>query len=274
MPRDPEKKYDSVKRASANRLNLLSNMTGECFCTLDGDDYYCDTDFLSDAIDVFEKHDNVSVVAFGYKYVQDDIDGENKMLPSTYNKSCIDKSEYLRKYYIHSGACVHRKMWDDDRMLFLNKIGYYDDNDIVINGLNYGELFYINKVVYAYRQTGNSIYTSMHSLEQAVLNVQGYDVDKKFISEKYSDELIERNAWNIIRMYVWRKKLKSILGNDKFEKYYKSCCEIEDSLAYGIMAYDKVKKSKKKEIRVLMNQLMRGKKKTILKMYLRMYITR
>ena len=46
MPRERGKKYFSVQRASQNRLNLLSHASGDFFCTLDGDDFYCDSEFL------------------------------------------------------------------------------------------------------------------------------------------------------------------------------------------------------------------------------------
>lgn len=40
MPRELGKTYDAVKRASANRLNILEQSTGDIFCTLDGDDFF------------------------------------------------------------------------------------------------------------------------------------------------------------------------------------------------------------------------------------------
>lgn len=52
MPREVDMNYDSVKRASANRLNVLQHSTGDIYCTLDGDDYFCDTEFIKEAIEV------------------------------------------------------------------------------------------------------------------------------------------------------------------------------------------------------------------------------
>ena len=43
-------KYDPVQRASANRLNLIENCKGDCFCTLDGDDFFIDSSFVKEAI--------------------------------------------------------------------------------------------------------------------------------------------------------------------------------------------------------------------------------
>ena len=69
MPRDFNKRYDSVKRASANRLNLLKHSKGDFFCILDGDDYFCDRDFVNIAIDKFIRDTSISVVAFRHKIV-------------------------------------------------------------------------------------------------------------------------------------------------------------------------------------------------------------
>ena len=55
MDREYDKKYDSVKRASANRLNLIKNMTGDLFCIIDGDDYFCDITFVEQAVKIFKK---------------------------------------------------------------------------------------------------------------------------------------------------------------------------------------------------------------------------
>ena len=64
MDREPGKKYLSVERASMNRLNLLEHATGDCYCVMDGDDFYSETDFVPEAISVLETHPDVSVVGF------------------------------------------------------------------------------------------------------------------------------------------------------------------------------------------------------------------
>ena len=43
-------------------------------------------------------------------------------------------------------------------------------------------MYTVNRPIYAYRQTGQSVYTSMNNLEQAVLNVQGMDADIRLVN--------------------------------------------------------------------------------------------
>ena len=70
MDREYGKKYDSVKRASANRLNLIKNMSGDLFCIIDGDDYYCDVNFVEQAVKIYEKNCDISkpLVIMGTPY--------------------------------------------------------------------------------------------------------------------------------------------------------------------------------------------------------------
>ena len=248
MPREEGKKYDSVKRASANRLNALEHAEGQFFCILDGDDYYSDTQFVVDAINEFVLDEKISVVMFGYKYLSSGVYSDSIVLPRKVLPGRIDKSMYINSYYTHAGACVFRKHTDVKRIEYIRKLGYYDDNDIVINNLNYGDIYYINRAIYVYRQTGNSVYTSMNKLEQAVLNVQGLDVDLKLIEKKYGENLISRNAVSIILMYIWKKRLIKVLGNEKINKYKQGCESLLPSLCLGLLEYNILSKEQKKEI--------------------------
>lgn len=236
MPRERGKKYFSVQRASQNRLNLLSHASGDFFCTLDGDDFYCDSEFLMEAIDVFEQDPDVSIVGFGYRYYKDGAYGENFTLPAGENERRVDTKAYLRTWYLHAGACVHRRCFDENRIEYIKQIGYFDDNDIVINSLCYGKMFAINRPIYAYRQTGESVYTSMSTLEQAVLNVQGYDVDC-VIAPQYKDELLERNVDSILTTYFKRKELKELLG-EKYETYLLTSEHLPNSLLTSFLKGD------------------------------------
>lgn len=272
MPREQGKKYDSVKRASANRLNILAYSTGDFFCTLDGDDYYCDTEFVKEAIRVFENDDQVSIVAFGYKYVTNGVEGEEITLPAGINYGRVDKKKYLKSFYLHAGACVHKKCWSKERVNYIQEIGYFDDNDIVINSLNYGEMYSISKAIYAYRQTGTSIYTSMDNIEQAVLNVQGLDVDLKLIDEKYHDDLFFRNANSIITMYIWKKHIRSILGESQYNIYLNGSKIFENSLCYEILIYSTLSEEKKNNIGCLISLLVQKTPKTFLRIKIKYFL--
>lgn len=261
MDRNKGKNNSSVKRASANRLNLLKHATGDYFCTLDGDDYYCDRKFLEDAIRVFSKQKEVSIVAFGLRYVENGIEGEEITLPLKTTEKIVDKMEYLRKYYLNAGACVYKNLFDAKKIAQIEKIGYFDDNDIVVCGLNCGEMYAINRAIYAYRQTGESVYTSMNALEQAALNVQGFDIDVQLIESEYYEALMERNATQIIALYLWKNKLKKKLGEIKYNRYITEAMELKEKVpenevvSEAIMNYKELEQKQKKKLDKMVHDL-------------------
>ena len=259
MPREEGKKYDFVKRASANRLNILENSTGDIFCTIDGDDYYCDSSFIKDVIDIFEHNNDVTVVAFGYRYVKEGILGKGCTLPIDITNKRVDKQMYIKSFYVPAGGCVHRKCFGKERIDYIKKLGYFDDNDIVINSLNFGEMYTINKPIYAYRQTGESIFTSMNTLEQAILNVQGMDMDIRLVDESLKDIVIERYSDALVFMYIWRKRIKSVLGDEKCNKYKVGCTSLMPSYCYYLLNYSTIG-CKNIELQKVIKRTMKKKK--------------
>lgn len=270
MSREKGKKYDSVRRASANRLNILEHSTGNIFCTLDGDDYFCDTEFIKDAVNIFNKDENISIVAFGFKYVTDGIFGKSMLLPDKLKNKQVDKRTYMEHFYIHAGGCVHRKQFGKERIEYIKELGYFDDNNIVINSLNYGEMFAVNRAIYAYRQTGESVYTSMNALEQAVLNVQGMDVDIKLIDSELIEYIKKRYSLSVILMYIWRNKLLKVLGEEKCLKYEEGCKDLKPSYCYNLLHFNELDNRQKKNIR----DFLKIRKKYTLKQYVKYYFTR
>jgi hypothetical protein len=112
----------------------------------------------------------------------------------------------------------------------------------------------------------------MNHLEQAVLNVQGYDVDSKLIDIQYADNLLRRNAGNLVIMYVWRKYLQEVMGAEKCERYLNSCGTIKQSLCADLLIYEKLPGQKRKEIRKIIIQAMMMHKKQTLKEYIKLVV--
>lgn len=252
MPRDLNIKYDSVKRASANRLNLLKKSSGDYFGILDGDDYYCDTEFARRAIDIFNIREDVTVVAFRYKRVVDGVFAKKNIQLSRFPNGVVKKEKYLKHFYVHGGACIYRKCFKKERIEYLENLGYFDDNDIVINNLNYGEMYSIDRVVYAYTQNTSSVYSTMNSMQQAILNVQGLDVDTKLISQNYRNVLLYRYAKPLIYLLIWKKKIKKYISDEEYERTLESCLSIKPSICYDILTNpETLDPSLKKEVKFL-----------------------
>lgn len=253
MPRKEGEKYDPVLRASASRLNLLEHCSGDCFCVLDGDDFYTDTAFALEAIEVLEKDKNVALAAFGYREYTDGVFGPFHGL-KTPDRTIVAKRDYLRNCYIHAGACVHRNGRNGERLEKLKKTGYFDDNNIVINTLNDGEMYYIAKPVYAYRQTSGSTYNRMDLVEKGMLNVQGMDVDLKLMNSLWRKDLISRYAGPLITVWVNRGRLREILGDAKYNKYLEGCRRIGDSIGEILLTWKTADEKNRKEIRQLVRE--------------------
>lgn len=269
MPRELGKTYDAVKRASANRLNILEQSTGDIFCTLDGDDFFCDKNFVRDAINIFKKDKNISVIVFGFRYYCNGLLGKEITLPEKEHNHKVCKNLYLEKFYIHAGGCVHKKSFPKSRIDYIKKIGFFDDNNIVINSLKYGDAFSVNRAIYAYRQTGNSIYTSMNEFEQAVLNVQGLDVDLRLIGKESEDIILHRYSKDFILIFIWKEYIKSILGELKFMRYKDGCSSLMPSYCYNLLNYPNIDNNTRKRMnyifRVLANKNIKFTLKKIIK---------
>ena len=265
MPRESEKKYDSVRRASANRLNILEKCSGDIFCTLDGDDFFCDIEFVKEAIEIFRENSDISVVAFGFKYFQETVFSRDYTLPSDMNYQIVDKIEYLENFYLPAGGCVHRKAFGKDRIAYIKNLGYFDDNNIVVNSLHYGKMYAVNRPIYAYRQTSQSVYNRMNKIEQAVLNVQGMDVDIRLVDESIKESIMKRYSSSLIMMYIWRRQIKSILGKEKCEKYLKGCSSFKPSYCAKLLRMDKLNFDDLRQIK----RIMIKKKKVTIKQYIK-----
>ena len=224
-----------VKRSSLNRINLVNHMSGDFFCIIDGDDYYCDNDFVRKAMMIFADNPKLSVVAFGYQRVTNACD--------VISKYAIDKSglvsldTYLKNYYTPAGACVFRNILSNNVLDKLNQIGFYDDNDIVMLSLNYGELYAVPEIVYSYRQNDESTYNSMDDIEQMVLNVQGWDADRNYLTRARRC-LLYRNIRPIVQMVFQRRNIKK-LGSKKIGEYYKESESIPDSYTKLLLGYER-----------------------------------
>ncbi len=248
MPRETGIVYNPVLRASANRLSLLEHCTGDCFCILDGDDFYCDRRFAMDAVRILEDHQDIYSVMCGERLVSGETDGEERVLPPEV-QGRLDAKTFLKDLYLPGGAGVHRLKWEKGRLEFIRGIGFFDDNDIVINSLCYGAMYYIHRCIYVYRQTEASIYNSMSETEKSVLNVQGYDIDCQLTGGKYREEMLNRCGESVFRIYLERKQLKTALGWKKYDRYVRECGKMKDSLALKILKYSEQSPAEKRRIR-------------------------
>ena len=253
MPREQNVKYNSILRASANRLNLLSNAAGDYYCILDGDDWYCDKTFISTAIEVMEKKRKVSVCAFNFEYAEPN---GIKINECPLKRGRLSAKTYLKSIYLPAGSAVLRNVFDKNKIEFMRKTGYFDDQNITIANLNCGEMYFIPKVIYSYRQTGESVWTGISEYERNVINALDYDVNLRY-APKYSKEIKQRHFGAL--EYVWqnRNNFYSDLGRDKADKYLSMAKSLKNSMFADIINFDTLGVPHKKASKTFLNRAFR-----------------
>lgn len=137
--------------------------------------------------------------------------------------------------YIHVGACVLRMFQDHERMDLLNKTGFFDDSIITSNSLYYGEIYSVPRAIYGYYERPGSIMTSMNIIDTALHNCQGCDLDIQVVRPENREDIFQRYAYAIIRVYLYKKSIYKYIGNERYEMYLNECKKIDNSLTYKII---------------------------------------
>ncbi len=179
MPRDAETAYDSVVRASANRLNLLAQAKGDFFCVLDGDDYYLDDHFFARSVNLLESKPKCSGCGAAYARVRAGEVVERKFYSG--KAQLISLPYYVTRAYIHAGAFIFRKPAPDAKLEYLQRVGLFDDVLITYYMLNFGDLYYFPIVSYAYRMEGEGICAGFSAMEKNLWEMCLYTAAKSIL---------------------------------------------------------------------------------------------
>ena len=250
MPRDPTRKYLAIERASENRLNLVRHATGDCYCLMDGDDFYSETDFILQALEILENHPEVTVVGFDTWMYRE---GGPERLPRKGNSRphFLHREKYLRWQYTHAGACVIRNIHTQENLACLERLNYFDDNEITLNALNFGKMVRIYRPVYAYRQDASSMYVAMSPSERAALNVAAMGVALRIMGPEWEKVLYARFATGILMAWNLRSHLKENIRPDKYEAYLRICHRAGFETGVKLLQYPELEQSEWGEVRTL-----------------------
>ncbi|MBQ9253137.1 MAG: glycosyltransferase family 2 protein [Clostridia bacterium] len=248
MPRDPAQKYNSVERASLNRLNLVRHAKGEYYCLMDGDDFYSETDFLPQALAVLEAQPEVHVVAFD-TWMYREGQARRAKQPDRAAPVPTHRKTYLRWQYTHAGACVFRNAHTPENLQKLAQLGLFDDNDITLNGLNGGKLVRIPRPVYAYRQAEGSVYTAMQPEERAALNLAGLGACLRIMDDRWEREVLARFATAVWMGWFLRKGLRQRMDPGKYRTYLAACGRAGFRQGEKLLRYPELEKAERREVR-------------------------
>lgn len=214
--RDFNKKYNPVERASKNRLDLLNNAKGNYVCFLDGDDEYCDFNWLQESINILSKDKTLVGVAHNYYEKYDD--GKIIKPEGIKGYNYITAKLYARKLYTHVGTILFRNCFSKNDYAFLRELKSFDDNDITFYFLNFGNLYCVDIIVYNYYQNENSIWNSSNDVEKNLINAIDYEILKKIL-KKFHLQLFYKYFDSYKNVY----KNRNLLYQDRYSKYKKQC---------------------------------------------------
>jgi glycosyltransferase involved in cell wall biosynthesis len=208
--------YEPIERATYNRLELLAIAKGDFVCFLDGDDYYYDRSFFTDAVANLDMHSCAVACAFEFLYVTNN--NVITLNDSKINNGFVNKKNYIRDSFLHVGCILFRNIIVNDNINFLKTTGIFDDNIITLYFLTKGELIHISRPIYAYRQNDNGIWTSASSLQKSIITAMAYDVLMKLNPEN-SLYWLARYYNSMIIVFHERENIKKSLGATFYERY-------------------------------------------------------
>jgi hypothetical protein len=205
-------------RVSNLRKSLLKESSGDYLLYLDGDDFYCDSDFIVDSINLIKKNPNISVIMFKHQK----FDGENITQADTIHleEGLVDKSLYIRSNYVNSGACVFKRIKSKRFNQMIEKSHFYTDNIIIIYNLCFGDLWYVPKNILNYRISVNSMWNSMKEAQQILIMFIIF-CNVAFFAKEFKDDIYYHYKDRIFYSYFIRKNMENIVGKEFLNKYIK-----------------------------------------------------
>ena len=243
MPRKSDVVYNHIHRASDNRLNLVKNAVGDYIMFLDGDDFYCDKNFVCQAFEIFKKDKNVFACAFNFEYFYPE-NNSTKIHQQNLQTGKLDIKGYIHKGYIPCGSFIFRNIFDIDKIALCAKSKNFDDNLITIYmlyicAINNQIVYYINKPIYAYRQTQHSLWNAMSEYEQHLVNAMDYEIISR-VAPNFKQLLARRQGGAINAIFKNRSKLLKLLGKEKFEKYIKENKDLGNDFILSLLIFNKL----------------------------------
>lgn len=223
----------TINRASLNRLNIAKQATGNYIIFLDGDDHYCDKDFIKRALTILNNDKDLIACGANFKYIYPD--GREEIFPQNLKEGKIKSTDYISKgYYTHSGAILFRNILTKEVISFLEKTNNFDDNAITIYMLQFGDFHYADTPFYGYYQGPNSLWSQCNNIEKDILNAMDYKLIT-MMAPKFKLEILKRQYGALKTLY----KNKSIL-NKSASKYADICKNNKDTFLLNLFNWNKL----------------------------------
>ena len=193
----------------------INRARGKFIVTLSADDYYCDNEKFSNAVDFLNSHEDYAAYVSSFKKVYPDGTEE------VFHAEKASRIIFWSTMYIHLASFIFRKSVYDD--------GYFpkrfcDDTGTLFAMACAGKWKFSDKITFAYRQRAGSIMYKSDELELAIFELMLFQDCLNSGRMKWSS--YSRNYGHL--KYVWKHRKE--LQDKKYEKYLISCEQYDNNI--------------------------------------------
>ncbi|HIS53943.1 TPA: glycosyltransferase [Candidatus Galligastranaerophilus gallistercoris] len=218
------------KSASKNTFEALKKMNAKYFATLDGDDYWTDENKLQIQVDILENNPDCSFCAHNTlkKYPNDEKNMHNnepyiktKIKSGKYHFPKNVKKEYLEPHLssrVYRTSCLNLDKVDDPFI-----ISY--DTAITFWFLQFGNLYYIDKIMSVYNYTYQGIYTAKNPQQKLYMGANAINRINKALDYKYNKMFLDFFKRKIPLSLMQYLKIKHLTDKETLNNLY---CKILD----------------------------------------------
>ena len=173
-----EEKGKIGSRAAKNRAFLLEKAQGEYIHYLDGDDCFLGVDTIKSEVEILENPQYSDCACCAQNILEYNIPTGKKvmLIKEGIGDKIYDIKQYWSHLYYHTDTILFRKRCKE---LLLHPLyrDYLNDNFITYLILQYGKVYYQDRVGAQYNQTGDGLWTGHSKVYGAFRNLQLYDLE-------------------------------------------------------------------------------------------------
>ena len=192
-----EEKGKIGSRAAKNRAFLLEKAQGEYIHYLDGDDCFLGVDTIKSEVEILENPQYSDCACCAQNILEYSIPTGKKvmLIKEGIGDKIYDIKQYWSHLYYHTDTILFRKKCKE---LLLHPLysNYLNDNFITYLILQYGRVYYQDRVGAQYNQTGDGLWTGHSKVYGAFRNLQLFDLElsvrqdlQKLILNKHKSDI-------------------------------------------------------------------------------------
>ena len=176
----PQTQVKDGYRAAKNRASLLEKATGDYLIYLDGDDCWLGTEKLRTQFAILEAAENQDCSCCAHN-IEAYVIPENRRynwISEDMPSQKITLRKYWSYYYFHTNTLLFRK---ECKPLLLDSIyrNHLNDTFITFVVLQFGKVYYLNRVWARYNMTGNGLWTGHNTVYGYFRNMTLYDMERR-----------------------------------------------------------------------------------------------